>query len=196
MGYLKENTMQDDLKPQWSDGSEYVRENPTMGEHQAVCSQIHNIGHQLYQGKPSISPKVVILFELDQKMAEGKFAGNQMLTSKEFAMYFGKDNDLRKFVSDWRGQPLTDDEAKDFSLSKLIGKPCTLIIVHNTGKNGKVYANIAGIAKAKKDAPVVAVTHTDIPEWIEKKKAAQVAAPVKAGATISAPPPDDSDLPF
>jgi hypothetical protein len=193
--------MQDDLKVPYSEGADFVREVPTMGEHQAVCSQIHNIGHQTYSGEVSISPKVALIFEIDQKLTGGKLDGHQMTVSREFAMYFGKDNDFRKFIEQWKGKVLTDEEAKDFNLGKLRGVGATLIIVHAMGKgknSGRTYANIAGIAPPKKDAAKVQVTYIDTPDWITKKKAAAVPAPAKHGQQQSAPPApaEEPDLPF
>ena len=191
------------LSVPYNESSDYVRENPRMGEHQAVCSQIHNLGHQLFKGNSSLSPQVAFIFEIAQTLKEGNFAGRQMCANRKFSLYFGKNNELRKFIGDWRGKALSDEECKKFDFTVLIGKAATIVITHNqgTGANaGKTYANIAGIAPPSKTTQPVQITFTDEPEWVKKKKAEAVLPPPKTNVTIQNIPsksnPEEDQLPF
>lgn len=87
----------------------------------------------------------------------------------------------------WRGRPFTDEEAAEFDLSRLLGIPCMISVVHNTNKQGKVYANIAsimgipkGVAVPDQVTPSVGYSAKDpstagelekLPEWLQKKVA-------------------------
>lgn len=182
------------------EGETFERQNPAMGEHQAVCCQIHNLGHQEYQGKASLSPKCVIIFELDQKMEGGKVDGKPFVISQEFPMYLSKDSKLRTFLGSWRGKPFTDEECDNFTLRKLLNKPATLIVIHNT-KDGKTYANIASAVPPKAGVIAIPVTYTETPKWITAKQAKQLrppeikkAAPKPEGQNM--PPQPEDDLPF
>lgn len=57
---------------------------------------------------------------------------------------------LTKFLKDWFGRKLTDQENKALDLESLIGKSCNLVIAHEESMDGsKVYANIKLIMPLK-----------------------------------------------
>jgi hypothetical protein len=56
---------------------------------------------------------------------------------------------LRKFLENWRGKTFTEDEAKRFDVSNLLGAPGMITVTH-TVKEGKTYSNIAAIAPVMK----------------------------------------------
>ena len=189
--------------PPPGEDSGFERQLPAMGEHQAVCCQIHNLGHQEYQGQASLSPKCVVIFELEQKMSGGKLDGKPFVISEEFPMYLSKDSKLRTFLGNWRStpaapRPMTDEECKDFTLRKVLNIPATLIVVHKT-KGDRTFANIAGIAPAKPGAPRVPVSYTETPKWVSDKQAKQCRPPErqKAAPKVAATPSTyETDLPF
>ena len=53
---------------------------------------------------------------------------------------------LRKFLEAWRGRPFTPEELKGFDLTKLLGQPCLLGIVHQE-REGKTFAGISSCMK-------------------------------------------------
>lgn len=193
--------MQDNYDPlavppdAWEKNS-FEKELATIGEHQAVCSQIHNLGYQDFNGKISPSPKIAFIFEIDQKIKEGDFAGKPLLMTQEFLLYMAEGSKLRTFLENWRGRPFTQDEAQGFTLRTALRKPCTLLVTHDRKKDGTPKAKIAGIGPAK--GPAIAPVITEIPKFISDKIAAQKQPPIKrAMAPAGGPPPQgEDDLPF
>lgn len=51
---------------------------------------------------------------------------------------------LRKDLAAWRGKDFTEEEAKAFDVSKLIGAYC-MVNVTTSETNGKTYSNVAGL---------------------------------------------------
>lgn len=185
------------------EGNQFDRELPSIGEHQAVCSQVHNIGYQDFKGEVSASPRILFIFELDEKLKEGKLKGQSMQIAKEFNYFMGEGSALRTFLENWRKSPYTPEEIPGFTLRKVIGKGCTLLINHKKKQNGDPRAEIVGISAPKGQTPPV--TMQDVPEWVQKKIAGQVkmqkvtqAAVGAAGAPPSSAgaPPAEEYLPF
>lgn len=174
----------DDLAISPSTEMAFTRELPKIGAHQAVCAQIHNVGYQLYQGQVQASPQCVMIFEIGQKMVGGAMDGKQMVISENFGMYLSGESKLRKFLNSWRGKAFTDEDLKSFTLRNLLGKHCTLIITHEPKKNGGMCAKIKGIAPAEKGGEPVLVTYTEVPKWVQEKKAAAVQPPLRKPTNV------------
>jgi hypothetical protein len=158
------------------EGGGFTKELITAGAHHAVCCQLHNVGYQMFKNEVSLSPKAVIIFEVEQKMTGGKMAGEPMVISETFPMFMGENSKLRKMLEGWRGKPYSPEELKNFSIGGIVGRPCTLLIVHEKKKSdGTMRAKIAGVLPAQ--GPGWVPTYTEMPEWVAKEKAAQVPAP-------------------
>lgn len=184
--------------PAPGEGGGFTKELITAGAHHAVCCQLHNVGHQMYQNEVSQSPKAVIVFEMDQKMTGGKMAGQPMVISESYPMYMGEGSKLRKALEGWRGAPYKDSDLQKFTLAGSVNRPCTLLIVHEKKRDGTMKAKIAGILPAT--GPGWIPTYTETPEWITKEKSMQVPPPVRAAkADPKGPASHDADgvpLPF
>jgi hypothetical protein len=64
---------------------------------------------------------------------------------------------LTKFLKDWFGRKLTDQENKSLDLESLIGRPASLVIGHEQSADGsKTYANIKLIMAHKAGEPLAA----------------------------------------
>jgi hypothetical protein len=61
----------------------------------------------------------------------------------------GEKASLRKFIESWIGKKLTDAQAADFDITKLLGHPGMVNIAHN-GKEDRTYANIMSISPLPK----------------------------------------------
>jgi len=62
---------------------------------------------------------------------------------------------LTKFLKDWFGRKLTDQENKSLDLESLIGRPASLVIGHEQSADGsKTYANIKLIMAHKAGEPL------------------------------------------
>lgn len=175
------------------EGGGFTKELITPGAHHAVICQLHNVGHQMFKNEVSLSPKIIIVFEVDQKMTGGKMQGQPMVISESFPMYMGEGSKLRKAVEGWRGRPLAPEELKGFSVGPMLHRPCTLLIIHEKKKDGTMKAKIAGILPAQSAG--WAPTYLETPEWIAREKAAQVPPPPKYGATAPAAMPTQAPSP-
>lgn len=64
--------------------------------------------------------------------------------SKSYTVSLHEKAGLRKDLAAWRGKDFTDEEAKSFDVSKLLGAYCMInVIISDT--NGKTYNNVGGL---------------------------------------------------
>ena len=83
--------------------------------------------------------------------------------SKGYTMSLHEKSSLRKDLSAWRGKDFTDEEAKGFDISKLVGAYC-MVNAAISETNGKTYTNVVGL--------------TPLPGALKNVKPAAVHAPV------------------
>jgi hypothetical protein len=82
-----------------------------------------------------------------------------MTISKTYTLSLHEKSGLRKDLAAWRGKDFTDEEAKGFDISKLLGAYC-MVNATTSETNGKTYTNVAGLTplpgalKNQKPAPV------------------------------------------
>lgn len=143
-----------------------------------------------------------------------------MTISKSYTVSLHEKSGLRKDLAAWRGKDFTDEEAKGFDVSKLIGAYC-MVNVTTGDTNGKTYSNVAGLTplpgalKNAKPAPVHEHVLFDLdkpdmavfnsfheklqgaiqraPEWARHGKQAPQQAPAAVGSGFD---DVDSDIPF
>jgi hypothetical protein len=138
-----------------SGGGSIERKVVPAGNHVARCYGMIQIGtvEQEYMGEKKKLHKVMVDFELPLEMAvfkEGEEA-KPFVISKDFTLSFNEKSTLRKMLESWRGKAFTDQEAANFDITKLVGAPCMLNIVHKASADGtKTYANITGITPIPK----------------------------------------------
>lgn len=104
----------------------------------------------------------------------------------------------RKFVKAWHPKITDAIIANGFDLDKLIGQPAWLTVVQNTGKDGKVYANIVSAVTPPPGMggpaiPADFFRHKDKDQ--QPAQAPAAAAPVKASPAPIVGDDEDS-LPF
>ena len=94
-------------------------------------------------------------------------------------------SNLIKDLQSWRGKPFSEDEIKAFDITKLLGVPCMLNIIHSKVKtSGKEYTSIASISGLPKGVQCPPQINTNfefslenfdntkfssLPEWLRKK---------------------------
>jgi hypothetical protein len=105
----------------------------------------------------------------------------------------------RKFVKAWHPKITDAIIANGFDLDKLIGQPAWLTVVQNTGKDGKVYANIVSAVTPPPGMggpaiPADFVRHKDKEQ--QPAQASAAAASVKASPAPVAQADNEDDLPF
>jgi hypothetical protein len=128
------------------------------GDQLARCVKMIHLGRvpNIYQdGK--IQKKVILTFEFPEHLIESDnedWNGKPSMISNDYTLSLHEKATLRKHLDKWRGKDFTEEEAKAFNVSKLIGQPCVIYIEHSKSKDGtKTYANIDKIKPAKAEAP-------------------------------------------
>jgi hypothetical protein len=151
------------------------------GVHIGRCYSLIDLGTQLSSGQygEKLQHKIRVAWELFGEDEEGKpltveFDGKEMpmTISKSYTLSLSEKSSLRKDLQSWRGREFTDEEAKGFDISKLIGAYC-MVNVTTSETNGKTYSNVANLTplptalKASKPAPIHDVVTFDLdnPDW-------------------------------
>lgn len=123
------------------------------GTYSARCVSMVHIGTvtENIAGTEKTLNKVRITWELPTETKEFKQGEGEKpyLLSKEFTLSLNEKATLRAYLKSWRGRDFTEDEAKAFDLSKLLGVPCMLSVSHKVS-NGKTYADISGVSPVVK----------------------------------------------
>jgi hypothetical protein len=173
-------------------------ERPESGSYSAVCQSVHDIGIQntTYKGKADKKHQIIIVWEIDEKMKEGDFAGKHFTVSRTFTLSMGEKSNLRKTIVSWRGQDFaSDDEAFDFDIEKVIGKPC-LVTLTTTKEGDKEYQNVSSVVKLPKGMNEIKaeLPPAHIFKWIENKKESVINKTAEAlKKEFEATEADDSD---
>lgn len=125
------------------------------GNYIGRCYSMVHIGtvQETYQGETKLANKVRITWELptELKVFNEEKGEQPHSIGKEFTLSMHEKATLRKFLESWRGKAFTDDEARRFDITVLLGKPCMLNVIHKTSQTtGKVYAEIASVSPMPK----------------------------------------------
>ena len=127
------------------------------------CFSLIDLGTQHTDGQygPKDQHKIQIAWELFGEDDDGnpltvEWEGKTMpmTIKKSYTVSLHEKSGLRRDLASWRGRDFTDEEAKAFDISKLIGAYCMVNVTTNEN-NGKTYSNVAGLTKlptALKDA--------------------------------------------
>jgi hypothetical protein len=109
---------------------------------------------ELILGEKKILNKVRIGWELptEQRVFNEDKGEQPLVISEEFTLSMHEKSKLRKFLASWRGKDFTEDEAKCFDVSKLIGAACMLNIIHKPSKSNpsNIYAIIGSVSPMPK----------------------------------------------
>jgi hypothetical protein len=152
-------------------GGDFVRPEP--GMYQAVCSNVYDLGMQPgYQGV--ITHKLVILWELEETIKTGEYAGKRFTISKFYTASLNEKANLRADLVSWRGRDFTPAELKQFDVEKVVGANCYLNIVEKAKTDGKTSTAIAAIAPFKikeggtEEMMTPELPRSHVPAWIDK----------------------------
>jgi hypothetical protein len=124
------------------------------GSHVARCYSMVHLGtaEEEIQGQKKIRNVVRITWELPEELREFK-EGDPMLPmvcSKEYTLSMFSKASLRIDLEGWRGKGFSDEDAKAFEITKLLGKPCMISVIHKTSAGGNDYAVINSISTMPK----------------------------------------------
>jgi hypothetical protein len=90
--------------------------------------------------------RVRITWELPNELRDFDGTMKPLVISKEYTLSMHEKANLRKDLENWRGKGFSEDEAKSFEITKLLGVPCLLSIIHEKTTQGSEYAKIGGIS--------------------------------------------------
>lgn len=130
------------------------------GNYIARCYQMIEIGTvtELILGKQQILKKVRIGWELplETRVFREENGEQPLVISKEYTLSMNEKANLRKDLKSWRGKDFTEDEARSFDITKLIGVPCMLNIIHKPSKNDptRIFEEISAITSVPKGVDV------------------------------------------
>lgn len=151
------------------------------GVHVGRCYSLIDLGTQLSSGQygEKMQHKIRVAWELFGEDENGEpltveFEGKMMpmTISKSYTLSLSEKASLRKDLQSWRGREFTDEEAKGFDISKLLGAYC-MVNVTTSETNGKTYSNVANLTplptalKNNKPAAVHEIVAFDLdnPDW-------------------------------
>jgi len=182
------------------------------GNHAARCVRMIDLGTQKnkFDESKAAQRKVRLEFELPEELRED---GKPFLLHQKFTLTMHEKGSLRKFLQGWRGVPFTEDEAKRFDITKLLGQPCLLNVIHKTNE-GKTYANIDAATRLPKSMTAPAQitpcfefslsaedfrqeVYDALPDYLKEEIAASPEyQALQAPAPDLTPKEEDNDLPF
>lgn len=135
-------------------------ESAPAGAHGAVLTRA--IDNGTHEGNFGPKRKLMLTWELDEKMADGR----PFLVNQWYTMSFHPKSNLRKLIEAWRGARFEGDSV-EFEVESLLGRPCLLNVVHND----RGYADVASISPLPKGMarpdPVgpLLLFDFDAPDW-------------------------------
>lgn len=192
------------------------------GCHFAICNMVVDMGVQAstYMGQAKTQHKVYLRWEVpDERLSyekDGKEIEGPCTIGATYTLSLSEKANLRKVLENWRGVPFTADELKGFDITNVAGKCCQIMVQHETGADGKTYANVTGVmgtsrdqkdrarnAKAENGVIVFSLEDGDdatfekLPNWLKEKIQGRVKPQAIKTANASAPAGDfDDDIPF
>ena len=126
------------------------------GQYVGRCVDVIDLGEELseFPGKPpKLVPKVALVYRTGEMNSDGVLID----LVAEFTVSLGDLANLRHFLEQWRGKPLTEDQIKEgVPLEKMEGTWALLGVAHKTSKKGRTYAIIVsavGVPKAMAARP-------------------------------------------
>lgn len=110
-----------------------------VGNHVMRCFKMIEIGTFTgqYKGEDKIQRRVWLEWELPNKQHEFKPGSGlkPFAIGKEFSLTMYETSKLRLFLEGWRNKKFTEEEAKEFDVTKVLGKPCMgSVVEEETGK--------------------------------------------------------------
>jgi len=128
------------------------------GMYVARCISMIELGtiKEKYQDQEKIVQKVMIRWELPtEKTVFDPAKGEEPFSvSKKYTLSMHEKSTLRKDLESWRGKGFTEEQAQRFDITKLLGIPCNLNIIHkpsqtNPGKNVTIISSISPLMKGQ-----------------------------------------------
>jgi hypothetical protein len=136
--------------------SQTPRELIPAGNYIARCYKMIEIGTvpTEYLGVEKMTHKVRFGWELplELKVFNPEKGEQPLVIDKEYTLSLADKANLRRDLKSWRGKDFTPQEAEMFDVTKLLGVPCMLNIIHVAGKKDptKFYEAVSSISPMPK----------------------------------------------
>ena len=119
----------------------------------AVCVDITPL--KAYETEYGTKQKFKIAFELDILDQSRNPVQPWVVMTAPMTASLHEKAGLTKFLKDWHGRALTAEETVSLNLDNLIGRPATVVIVHEQSRDGtKTFSNIKLIMPHKSGEPL------------------------------------------
>jgi hypothetical protein len=119
----------------------------------AVCVDITPL--KAYETEYGVKQKFKIAFELDLIDQSRNPVQPWVVMTAPMTASLHEKAGLTKFLKDWHGRALTAEETVSLNLDSLIGRPATVVIVHEQSRDGtKTFSNIKLIMPHKSGEPL------------------------------------------
>lgn len=140
------------------------------GTHLGICYRVIDMGTQsiTFSGETKQAHKVLLSWEIPEERMDD---GRPFSISKSFTWSMHEKATLRKSLEAWRGVAFADRDfgPNGFDIKNILGKACTLSVVHNM-KEGSTYANIASIGKVMKGVVVPPLANPLVYIWLNSAR--------------------------
>lgn len=184
------------------------------GTYPARCVSVIDMGTQYNESFSKWQHEVRLTWELPtERHVFNEDKGEEpFLLSRKFTLSLHPKSTLSGFLVAWRGKAFSEAELQGFDVSKLLGAPCMLNVVHSD--NGE-YANVQGASTLPKglDCPEASTAKVlylvedgqnevfmrlpdFIKEIISKSQEWQNESSTAAPAAGGSADPDEDDVPF
>lgn len=179
------------------------------GTFSAVCVDVIDLGKVENKVFGGMRNMVRLVWQIDEEMDEEtaqRFKmpnGSRHIIKQDYTASLDEKAKIRKHLQSWRGRAFTPQELLGFDMETVVGVPCLLSIVHNTGSKGGTFANVGAVMKLAKgstaikpagyvrvkDRKPVSVEHPELVSAPRAKPVEEGPADWDAGIT-------DDDVPF
>lgn len=126
------------------------------GTYIARCYSMIEIGtiKEDYNGESKMQKKVNITWELPTEKAvfNTEKGEEPFVVSKTYTLSMHEKSTLRRDLESWRGKGFTEEEAKKFDITKLLGVPAMISVIQRPKKNDatKTVTDVSSITKPPK----------------------------------------------
>ena len=120
------------------------------GNHVAVCVGITDMGthENTFEGKKTGDKrKIRILWEIAEEQRKDE---KPFVLFKTYNLSMNEKSTFRKDLESWRGQKFKPQDLGAWEIRRILSVGCMLNVVHKTKEDGKVFDDIAGIARLPK----------------------------------------------
>lgn len=138
------------------------------GTYRGTLVYVIDIGEQLNKGRngPYYQNQVVYTFELVGKTKEVDGQQVPVDLSRTFGFTRGANSAFRKFIQDWTGKTMTDDEWENFDPGTVLTKHAMLSVVHNdTGEYANISAAMQPLEGDVYPSPMLSPIYFDMDKW-------------------------------